>query len=160
MYRHESHGLRLLLNDWELSGILTAQSGTPFSVLTAADAFVQARANLVAGCDPNLGGTVSSRLQKYFNTSCFTPASGTGDFGTAGRNILRGPDQRNLDFSIMKFFSLRAEKKLEVRTEFFNIFNTVNFANPVNALSSANVGQIVRTSTGSRVIQFAVKFSF
>lgn len=159
-YDHESRGRRLLLNDWQLAGVLTMQSGTPFSVLTAASAFVQARANLIAGCDPKLGSTVSSRLQKYFKTSCFAPASGTGDFGTAGRNILRGPDQRNLDFSIMKFFPLRAEKKLEVRTEFFNIFNTVNFANPVSTLSSANVGQIVRTSAGSRVIQFAVKFGF
>jgi len=48
----------------------------------------------------------------------------------------------------------------EFRTEFFNAFNMVSFANPVNILASANVGQIVSTTTGPRVIQFALKVSF
>jgi hypothetical protein len=150
------------VNGWELATILTLQSGTPFSVLTNETAFVQARADAVPGCNPVLGGSVESRLGKYFNTSCFTPAPATaaGGFGDTGRNILRGPNQRNVDFSLVKFFPITERTKVEFRSEFFNVFNMVSFANPINLLASANVGQIVATTTGPRVIQFALKVSF
>jgi len=49
---------------------------------------------------------------------------------------------------------------LEFRTELFNVFNSTNFANPVNVLTSSNFGQIVKTTTGPRVIQFGMKYSF
>lgn len=159
-YKGDSHFMRQAASGWELAGVVALQSGTPFSVLTNSDAFVQARADFVTGCNPALRGDVESRLNRYFNTGCFTPASAMGDFGTTGRNILRGPDQRNADISIIKFFPLTEPTKLEFRTEFFNAFNTVSFANPINILASGNVGQIVATTTGPRVIQFALKLNF
>ena len=162
-YHGGSKPASLLANDWELAGILTLQTGTPFSVLTNATAFVQARADFAPGCTPTsaeLSGSVDSRLNKYFDTSCFVAATGLGNYGETGRNILRGPDQKNIDFSVVKFFPVGEGKKLEFRSEFFNLFNMTSFANPVNIKASANFGQIVRTSTGSRVIQFAMKFNF
>ena len=74
--------------------------------------------------------------------------------------FLRGPNQENVDISIVKFFPITERTKLEFRSEFFNAFNLVSFQNPVNVLAAANVGQIVETSTGPRVIQFALKFNF
>ncbi|MGB9431341.1 MAG: TonB-dependent receptor, partial [Candidatus Acidiferrum sp.] len=71
-YKGDSHLARQAINGWEFATVLTLQSGTPFSVLTNATAFVQARADLVAGCNPALTGRVQSRLNKYFNTACFT----------------------------------------------------------------------------------------
>jgi hypothetical protein len=161
-YKGSSGFARQAANGWELASILTLQSGTPFSVLTNDTAFVQARANAVAGCDPALSGSVESRLSKYFNTACFTPAPATaaGGFGNSGRNILRGPNQKNVDISIVKYFPVTEQVKVEFRSEFFNAFNLVSFANPINLLSSAANGQIVETSTGPRVIQFALKLSF
>ncbi len=159
-YHGESRFLKQAANGWELATVVVAQTGTPFSVLTNETAFVEARADLVAGCNPNLSGSVNSRLGEYFNIKCFTPATAVGDFGTSGRNILRGPAQENVDFSIIKFFPVTERIKVEFRTEFFNVFNTVNFENPVNILASANVGQIVATTTGPRVIQFALKVTF
>ena len=103
-YKGESHFAGQAVNGWELATVLTLQSGTPFSVLTNETAYVQARADFVAGCNPTLSGSVESRLNEYFNTSCFTPATALGDFGTTGRNILRGPNQKNLDISVVKFF--------------------------------------------------------
>jgi hypothetical protein len=153
----------LLLNGWEVAGILIVQSGTPFSVLTDATAFVQARADLnpaISDCNPNLSGTVVSRLNNYFNVACFIPATARGDFGTAGRNLLVGPGQKNVDISASKFFPMAERSLLEFRAEFFNSFNNVNFANPVNILASANVGTVVVTTTGPRVVQIALKFSF
>jgi len=161
-YKGDSHLARQAANNWELASILTLQSGTPFSVLTNENAFVAARADAVAGCNPALSGSVESRLSKYFNTACFTPAPATfaGGFGDTGRNILRGPNQRNVDISLIKYFPLTERKKLEFRAELFNAFNMVSFANPINLLASANDGQIVATTTGPRVIQFALKFNF
>ncbi|MFQ5737715.1 MAG: carboxypeptidase regulatory-like domain-containing protein [Acidobacteriota bacterium] len=162
-YRGDSAAAKLVLNDWQVAGIITLQSGTPFSILTGATAFVQARADFAPGCtaaSASFSGSVDDRLDEFFDTSCFVPATGLGNFGGTGRNILRGPDQRNVDFSIVKFFPLNETKRIEFRTEFFNIFNTPSFANPVSDISSGNRGQIVRTSTGPRVIQFALKFSF
>ena len=161
-YKGDSHIVRQAMNGWELASILTLQSGTPFSVLTNETAFVQARADAVAGCNPVLSGSVESRLGKYFNTACFTPAaaSAAGGFGDTGRNILRSPNQRNVDISLIKYFPITERTKLEFRSEFFNAFNMVSFANPINLLSSANVGQIVATTTGPRVIQFALKVNF
>jgi hypothetical protein len=99
-------------------------------------------------------------LSRYFDTTCFASASGVGGFGNTGRNILRGPDQRNIDFSVIKFFPIDEQRKFEFRTEIFNLTNTVSFANPINNRASGNFGQIVRTSTGPRVVQFAFKFNF
>jgi Carboxypeptidase regulatory-like domain/TonB dependent receptor/TonB-dependent Receptor Plug Domain len=158
-YKGSSGLLKQVANGWELASVITLQSGIPFSVLTNATAFVQARADSVAGCNPGQRGSVNSRLAEYFNTACFAPATAVGDFGTSGRNILRGPDQKNVDISIVKFFPI-GDRRIEFRSEFFNAFNNVSFANPVNILASENVGQIVSTSTGPRVIQFALKFSF
>jgi len=159
-YQGESSFARQAINGWELASVLTLQSGEPFSVLTNETAFVQARADFVLGCNPALGGGVESRLNEYFNAACFTPASAIGDFGTSGRNILRGPNQENVDISLIKYFPVTEQMKVEFRSEFFNAFNMVSFANPINIVESGNIGQIVATTTGPRVIQFALKFNF
>jgi carboxypeptidase family protein/TonB-dependent receptor-like protein len=100
------------------------------------------------------------------------------DFGNVGRNVLRGPKQLNVDFSIIKRFRIDEAKNIEFRAEFFNLFNHVNFANPIsnlNAVSSSgggvnsNTGQIINpgdfgritaTSNNPRLIQFALKMNF
>jgi hypothetical protein len=157
-YKGGSGFARQAANGWELASVFVLQSGTPFSVLTNATAFVQARADSVPGCNPDLGGSVESRLNMYFNTACFAPA--TTDFGNTGRNILKGPNQKNVDISIIKYFPVTERVKMEFRAEFFNAFNMVSFANPINIMESANAGQIVTTTTGPRVIQFAFKLNF
>ena len=152
-----------ILNGWELATILTLQSGTPFSVLTNATAFVQARADwnpASPGCNANTSGSTISRLNDYFNLGCFAQARAAGDFGDTGRNILTGPGQKNVDLSVLKFFPTTERSYFEFRAEFFNAFNNVNFANPVNILAGPGVGTIVATTTGPRVVQFAAKFNF
>jgi hypothetical protein len=152
-----------LLNGWELATIFTIQSGTPYSVLTNATAFVQARADANPAnptCNANLPGGTISKLNEYFNLACFVPATAAGDFGNTGRNLLVGPGQRDIDISVLKFFPVTERSYFELRTEFFNAFNNVSFANPVNILASPNPASIVATTTGPRVIQFAAKFNF
>lgn len=161
-YKGGSGFVRQAANGWQLNTVIQLQSGTPFSVLTNDTAFIQARADYVPGCNPAEGGSVQSRRQMYFNTACFSaaPADAAGGFGDTGRNILKGPDQKNVDISVVKFFPVTERTKLEFRSEFFNAFNTVAFQNPDNVIASPGFGQILETSTGPRVIQFAMKLNF
>lgn len=149
-----------LLNGWQTNGIITLQSGLPFTVFQAVGASVFNRADFAPGFtgSAELSGSVHSKLTGFFNTSAFVaPAA----FGNAGRNILRGPDQRNVDFSLVKFIPIGERLTAEFRTEFFNLFNTVNFANPnANISVPATFGRITATSAGPRVIQFAFKMNF
>ena len=110
------------------------------------------------------------------NGTATAGATGT-DFGNVGRNVLRGPRQTNVDFSIIKRFPLGESKNLEFRAEFFNLFNHVNFANPIsnfNAVPSTSInpntgqitgdagdfGRITAASNNPRLIQFAIKVNF
>jgi len=103
-----------------------------------------------------------------------TAAATGSDIGNVGRNVLRGPSQSNVDFSMTKQFNIDEARNLEFRAEFFNLFNHVNFANPISDLNAASsldpqngqilsagpFGRIVSTSNNARIIQFALKFSF
>lgn len=160
---HGQGGLRYLANDWQLGGIVTVQSGTPFSIVASNSVFAYTFGNLAAGrtVDSAKGsGKTEDRLNAYFDKSAFVaPTTYTTDFGSL-RNVLVGPGQKNVDFSLVKFFPVMEKQKLEFRSEFFNLLNHPNFANPVNTMSSPAYGSIVRTATGPRVIQFALKYSF
>ncbi len=162
-YRGDSTSGKLLLNSWSFSGIVTLQSGVPFSIYGEDTAFEATRGDLAPGRTlPSAikSGSVNSRLNAYFDPTAFVVPTAYGDFGQLGRNIIRGPKQINTDFAVIKAFPVREKQSLEFRAEFFNLFNNVNFDNPINIASSANFGQIVATSTGPRVIQFALKYTF
>ena len=73
-------------------------------------------------------------------------------------NFLYGPGQKNLDISVVRFIPITETVRAEFRTEFFNLFNWTNFANPNNNIAvPATFGRITATSSGPRVIQFAFK---
>jgi hypothetical protein len=168
-----------LLGGWSIAGVATIQSGRPltFTGTNANNAFgfTSDRAQLAAGCgddDLVLPGTDRERLNQYFNTSCVGPAIAwpiIGDdgratgFGNSGVGIVLGPGQRNLDLSLMKRTRIgwpNAGAYAEFRAEFFNAFNTVNFANPNTNVSSAGFGQITGTTVSPRIVQLAIKLSF
>ena len=79
---------------------------------------------------------MQDRLDAYFNTSAFVRAGEL--MGNTGRNVLRGPGQRNLDFSVIKHFAITEKRNIEWRSEFFNVFNVTNFVNPGNNVSTAS----------------------
>jgi hypothetical protein len=103
-------------------------------------------------------------LGEYFNTSCFAnpPAIGDGTgFGTPDVGLLRGPGQHNVDLSLSKISALTERLKLEFRAEFFNVFNTAQFANPDTAFSDGPAfGMITSTSVAPRIGQLALKLNF
>ncbi|MGB9402050.1 MAG: TonB-dependent receptor [Candidatus Acidiferrales bacterium] len=156
-------------NGWQISGIVTAQTGQPFSVLTGADesstGLGDDRAN-VSG-NPNSG---PHTVAEYFNTADFS-LNAPLTFGDSGRNIVIGPKFVNVDFALMKNTELTERLKMQFRTEFFNILNHPNFALPNNVLTSPSFGALYQTpdvaqnnvglgSGGPRLIQFGLKFIF
>jgi hypothetical protein len=162
-YHGDSLFAKMALNSWSFAGIVTLQSGVPFSVFGEDSAFQATRADLAPGrtlSSAIKSGSVNDRLGAYFDPTAFVIPTAFGDFGQLGRNIIRGPKQINTDFSILKDFPITEHQALQFRAEFFNMFNNVNFANPINVAFSQNFGQVVATSTGPRVVQFALKYTF
>lgn len=157
--------LSTLLSGWQTLGIVTLQSGRPFTValLPEIDNSGTGRSVLGFGAndrpnvvgDPNLSSPSSDR---WFNTAAFAfPAPGT--FGNAGRNILRGPGYQNLNASLVKNTSLTERLNLQFRAEVFNLFNHPNLNLPDNFLGSPTFGRIT-SARDPRHLQFGVKLLF
>jgi hypothetical protein len=154
-----------LLADWEITGILTVQSGRPFTValLPEIDNSNTGRSSLGFGSNdrPNVVG--DSRVanpgpNQWFNTAAFAmPAYGT--FGDAGRNILVGPGYGNVNLALLKQLRLRAGARLQLRLEAFNLFNRTNFNLPDTFLGSPTFGQILSAQSPRR-LQLGAKVLF
>jgi hypothetical protein len=185
------------LNGWTISGIVTAMSGLPIDIVdTGAASFYGLSNGGSPLARPNLLMEPGKPPPGYFfNPFAFArpvvqagqpiPSSGetaiagaTGtDIGNVGRNILRGPRQANVDFAVARRFSLRESATIDIRVEFFNLFNWVNYANPLsdfNGIGSSggridslghvanagDFGRIISTSNNPRIVQFALNFHF
>src|SRR5262249_46603684 len=165
----KSGAMKWVANDWSLSGLLILQSGTPLSVTNAtsgqglggADSSPTAAlfSNVVAGASLVNSGANDSKLNNYINKAAWFKAP-AGTLGSSGRNMFFGPGQANLDFSIFKYFPIREQKKLEFRTEIFNLTNHPNFGNPNTSMDSVSFGQISTTTVNARIVQFALKLLF
>lgn len=160
-------GAKWLLNDWQIAGIAVFQSGLPFSIIDSNGTSIIQRANFnpaFAGNQIEGTGDVSNRLNQFFNTSAFVtsraPVDPNAPFGNTPRNLLFGPGQKNIDVSFIKFIPFSERFRGEVRAEFFNVFNWVNYANPGNLIGTPTFGRITSASTGPRVVQFAFKLNF
>jgi hypothetical protein len=177
---------RKLGNGWSTSGVVTLQSGLPFSILDSAagtlfgPATLYTTGSLAPGAtlaDAGRSGSVSSRVNEFFNTSTFVPApfvpdgglidgkypvSGGGTtFGNLGRNILRGPDQQDFDIAAIKSTPLTDRVRLIFRWEIFNLLNRPNFANPSNDVSTPSTfGVISALTVNPRIMQYALKLQF
>ena len=198
-YQGASGAKERLLGGWSLSGITIFQSGAPFSVTdsVAGTAYLgpglasaTLGAQLASGGSIGRGtttGDIHSRLNGYLQLANFTsapvadPAGCLADpalacttaFGNLGRNIYRGPFQQNWDFSLIKNIKITERQSLRFTTDFFNIWNHVNFANPsINDVetithdssgsptSDGPFGKIFSTVGTPRLIQFSLRYSF
>ena len=169
-----------LLSGWAISGVATAQTGSPLTFTDNAAGAVYAfiggsRAQLCPGvtyADINTPGDVKSRLNNSYNKNAFCSApivgavngiGGATGNGNTGRSIVEGPGQFNWDGAITKMTSVkgfREDAKLEFRAEFFNAFNHAQFNNPGTAVGVAGFGVVNTTSVAPRIMQFALKYIF
>jgi Carboxypeptidase regulatory-like domain/TonB dependent receptor/TonB-dependent Receptor Plug Domain len=161
--------LRAVAQGWQLSSIVTARSGIPFTPMLGFD---RARAlprsggagqtpDLVAGCslNPVLGGA-----DQYFDPTCFSlPAAGT--FGNVPRNTIIGPGYASWDMAIFKNIAIGSRRRIQLRAEGFNITNHVNLGLPQSTVFNSsgrvsNAGQITSIVGTARQWQFGVKVDF
>lgn len=164
------------LRGWELGGIYTASSGSPFSVVLGGDPL---GLNSVVPFDfpnrltgPGCNSLVNSgNPTNYIKLQCFAFPNPVNVLGNAGRNILIGPGLSNFDFSLFKNNPIKRISEsfnIQFRAEIFNILNHANFQSPYdnNTLFDgsgnrvAGAGTLDATSTTSRQIQLALKLSW
>ena len=164
-FANDGDGWSTLLSGWQTAGIVTVQTGRPFTValirefdnsgtgISALGFGANDRPNVVG--DPNAG---SRTPERWFNTNAFAfPAPGT--FGNAGRNIVDGPGFHTVNASLIKNTSLSERINLQLRAEAFNLFNHPNFNLPDNFLGSPTFGQIT-SARDPRHLQFGLKLLF
>lgn len=166
----------LFLRGWNISAVLTIQSGTALTIAetNANNVFGinEDRAQLTGHCTNGQlvrKGSIQSKLNDYFNQSCFTTPKvispdGIGTaFGNSATGIVDGPGQANLDLELSKLLQLnwpREKSTIRLRAEFFNALNHPQFANPDTNFSSPTFGVISGTAVNARVMQLALKFAF
>lgn len=157
---------RLLLDGWQFSTIMTAQSGFPTPVTVAQDTTgvgASSRPNWVSGQSGNLPGDQRT-WKRWFNTGAFVEPV-FGAFGTSPRTgAFRLPGIFNVDFSFNKTFRIKEGMGLEFRTETFNLFNHYNpdpgtVDRNIRSATYGAVGGGVQGIT-TRVIQLGAKLSF
>jgi hypothetical protein len=160
----ENGVLGAFVNGWQVNTILQYYDGFPFSVSASSGV----GDGLTPRAEISANGALASNqrtLKQWFNTAAFAnPTPGT--WGDSGRNILQGPGTKNIDFSFFKNTHLGEAKTLQLRAEFFNLFNTPQFDNPAATVGTTTFGEV--SSAGDeplfqrleRQIQLAAKINF
>lgn len=152
--------------NWQVSGILTLQSGLPFTPQLSYNPSNDGdtRNPVRPSWNPNFkGNVILGGPNEYFNALAFIQPL-TGSYGNVGRNILQGPSLEQFDVALAKRWTLTERLGLQFRSEFFNLLNhtNLNTPNPVVYASatggpSPTAGVITSTSTTSRQVQLGLK---
>lgn len=153
-----------LAGGWELSGIVTFQTGFPFTVLSNFD--YSNTNSFFPRPDRTCNGAGPQTVAEWFNVNCFNTdalsqalANGAPRFGNSGRNILTGPGIQEWDVSLIKRNSITEKLNLEFRAEFFNIFNHPNFGLPGATVDTQSAG-VITSAASPRDIQLGLKLKF
>jgi hypothetical protein len=171
-----SHGpAAVVASGWQLNGILSRYSGTPFSVSSSgtsvnAPGNTQTAQQILPSVAILGGHGTGANGASYFNPLAFAPVT-TVAFGNSGRDILRGPGVINMNASLFRNFRLTEKFQLQFRAEAFNLSNTPHFGNPGTTVSSATFntdGSVkalngytqITSASGERQLRFALRFSF
>jgi hypothetical protein len=155
--RFHSKLVQWVAGNWQSSAILTGSSGAWLTVTDGVDNSLTS----INNDRPNVVGTwkVSDpTLGQYFNVSAFAK-SAVGTYGNAGKAIIPGRANWNLDMALWRSFPVREHIRLDFRTEAFNAVNHVQYGNPNTALNAGTVGQTT-TAANPRIMQMALKVVF
>ncbi len=147
-----------LVGNWQLSPIIVYHTGTWFYPLDGLD-------NSLSGVfldRPDVAGnpyvkSTTGALQ-WLNPAAFT-ISPPGTFGNAGRCALEAPGYLDVDAAVSRYFNITERQRVELRFEFFNLMNRVNFSAPDPVVTDMTFGQIL-SDVSPRILQFALKYTF
>lgn len=193
---HNNQGVAgKILSNWSASGVIVAQTGPALTFTdtsagsifglvgtgvvgaTLCQGFTAANILMPGPTQANLGGLFNKHAFGTTNpiTGAFTPCqTSVGDgsgFGTLGRGVVYGPGQHNMDMAIykdIKVGGLSEGGSVQFRAEFFNTFNTpqfatqttVQFSTAITQVNAPNFGQVTATTVSPRIIQFGLKYTF
>ena len=158
----------MLINGWQFNGIGSFSTGTPFTVYDSANVSLQGQSPEISGfyssrpdliSDPNAGPHTPNQWVSRSAFRRLDPNTQAGQFGSEGRNVVRGPGIANVDLSLFKNFAIGESTRIQFRAECFNVANHANFALPQNDLASPEFGQILESGP-PRLFQLALKFVF
>ena len=185
LYALPFHGNRVV-EGWQISGIITSNSGLPFTVYDGVDSLgfttgvVPPRPNSLTGNVNPTSGTSASGVKLgntgglWFDPTQFAMAP-IGTWGNLGRDSLRGPGFNDTDIAVTKMTKIREGLNLQFRAEFFNLFNHPNYGLPITSNGTANIytafvngvpkvnptaGKILYDVGTPRQMQFALKLIF
>jgi hypothetical protein len=155
-----------VVSGWEVNGIYTAESGTPLFLTTATNLTNSFGGNSRPnnnGQSAALSGDAHTRLGQWFNTTVFSqPPAFT--FGNTSRTLpdVRDHGTNNFDVGLVKNnrFLHDGRMNLQFRSEFFNMFNRVRFADPGLAFGNPQFGVITSQANSPRKIQFSLKLLY
>jgi hypothetical protein len=191
---HNNEGVAgKVLSGWGTSGVVVLQTGPAltFTDNTAGSIFGLANTGAIGATlctgftkkDILVPGGTAANLNGLFNkdafgttvggvfTPCHTDIGDGFGFGTLGRGVIYGPGQHNTDMSIFKdtkVGGLSESGTIQFRAEFFNTFNTpqfatqttVQFSTAITQVNAGNFGQVTATTVSPRLIQFGLKYTF
>ncbi len=161
-----THGvLAQVLGGWQVAGIMSLQSGFPFTINVVGDAAgigggsggILIRGNPVAGQDAQLPADLRSTA-RWFNTAAFV-APPAYQFGTLGRNTVVGPGIFNIDSTLSRRIRISERFGIELRAEAFNLLNTPNYSLIGRIINASDYGQ-VNSQLPPRQLQFGAKITF
>lgn len=167
-WNHPRNWYQWGLGGWQLNGIATLMSGTPFTVFDSNDVAAQGSAPEITGFSaqrPNLVGNPNNgqrAVRAWLDSSAFQrldPTANAGQFGTEGRNGNIGPGYADWDFGALKNFKVTESKQFQFRAELFDFLNRTNFRLPDSDISSPTFNHIL-AAENPRQVQFALKFMF
>jgi len=158
---------------WEMGGIFTLVTGSPFTVLSGRDNSLSGvgfdRPNVTGSPELSGGRSRDDRMARYFDTSVFTPNL-PGQFGNAGKASLRFPGQATWDMGLFKNFSITERQKLQFRFNFYNWLNhplwsfnggnlNLSFSN-INLQPNNSDFGVTTQKQGHRIIEMGAKYTF
>jgi hypothetical protein len=155
-----------VLNGWNVTGIVSWRDGFPLTISSGVDnSFTgvgRDRADFIGtgiqAAEIGFGESHGAQVQKFFDTSVFV-RNAIGTFGNSGRNILQGPRLFQTNLGVFKTTRIREQLSWQLRAEFFNAFNNVNFSAPGTTVGTATFG-VITSAADPRILQFGVKLLF
>jgi hypothetical protein len=157
--------MRLVLTDWQVSGIYRYSSGAPFSIASGVDNALLAYSERAVQVNQNTAATNqgqacvnSAPCVAWLNPAAFAqPALGT--LSSLGVFNVLGPRFFQFDVALVRTFPVREKMNLQFRAEAFNLLNNVRFNNPGASLSSTSTFGNITSAQDPRILQLAMKFT-
>jgi hypothetical protein len=149
----------MLIKNWQINGIGSWLSGTPFSVGGDNGVLQQQGGLQTANVTGELKGGFGEAGpdEQWYDPSQFSQPGNA--WGNSGRNAFRGPSNWNLDFSLFRAFPI-GRYRVEFRAEAANVFNHAQWANPITGLTDPNFMRIRTLARNPRTVQLGLRFQF